>query len=74
MTLYSFTNTTIQYNYTSIINIGYLNSGIGGIQSAIGGHIFAYIYQFEESGISSIVSDSGLSVNVIPTFVLTKLT
>lgn len=74
MTLYSFTNTTIQYNYTSILNIGYLNSGIGGIKSAIGGHIFAYIYQFEESGISTIVSDSGLSVNVIPTFVLTKLT
>lgn len=74
MTLPHFTNKTIQYNYTSTMNIGYLNSGIGGIQSAIGGQIFAYIYQFEENETLGIVINSGLSVNVIPSFVLTKLT
>lgn len=74
MTLPHFTNKTIQYNYTSTMNIGYLNSGIGGIQTAIGGQIFAYIYQFEENEIPGIVINSGLSVNVIPSFVLTKLT
>lgn len=88
MTLYSITNSTtgnIQYNYSSFVNMGHILSKAG-IISAKGGVLIAYLYQFEEASpipgpiIAPIFpkidvnSGNGLYVNVIPNFIVTKLT
>jgi hypothetical protein len=83
MTLSSYTSPTTsdtQYNYSAGSSVGLLVSGRYTFPSAINGQIFAYVYQFVEnvSPISppSITTNtgSGLSVNTIPSFIVTKLT
>jgi len=89
MTLSSVTNSTTgitQYNYSSFVNMGHLISGVGNVVSAKGDVIIAYLYQFEEAVPPSgpiiippapqieLNDGKGLYVNVIPSFVITKLT
>jgi hypothetical protein len=83
MTLSSYTSpitSTIQYNYSAGSSVGLLVSGRYTFPSAINGQIFAYVYQFVENIIPltppSITPNtgSGLSVNTIPSFIVTKLT
>jgi hypothetical protein len=82
MTLTSYTSSSsaIQYNYSSGSSSGLLVSGRYTFPSAINGKIFAYLYQFVENVIPltppSITPNdgSGLSVNTIPSFIVTKLT
>lgn len=82
MTLTSYTSSSsaIQYNYSAGTSSGLLISGRFSFPSAINGQIFAYVYQFVEN-VSSFSSPSittntgsGLSVNTIPSFIVTKLT
>jgi hypothetical protein len=83
MTLSSYTSPTTsetQYNYSAGSSAGLLVSGRLLFPSAINGQIFAYVYQFVENinpfSIPSITTNtgSGLSVNTIPSFIVTKLT
>ena len=81
MTLSSYTypNNSIQYNYSAGSSAGLLISGRYTFPSAINGQIFAYVYQFVENVTftpSIIIPNdgSGLSVNTIPSFIVTKLT
>ena len=78
MTLTSYTSSSlaIQYNYSSGSSSGLLVSGRFTFPSAINGKIFAFVYQFVENTTPSITQNtgSGLSVNTIPSFIVTKLT
>lgn len=82
MTLTSYTSPSTnitQYNYSSGSSIGLLISNRNTFPSAINGQIFIYAYQFVENISSTpgrIIPNlgSGLSINTIPSFVITKLT
>lgn len=81
LTSYTLSSSAIQYNYSSGTSSGLLVSGRFLFPSAINGNIFAFVYQFVElidpfSTLPSITTNtgSGLSVNTIPSFIVTKLT
>lgn len=89
MTLTSITNSTTgntQYNYSSFVNTGYIFSGVGLVPSVKDAVLFAYVYQFEEvipppgpivppiPPTIIVNNGNGLYVNVIPNFIVTKLT
>jgi len=83
MTLTSYTSPSlsIQYNYSAGSSSGLLISNRFSFPSAINGELFAFVYQFVEiidpfTTPPSITTNtgSGLSVNTIPSFIVTKLT
>jgi len=83
MTLTSYTSPSllIQYNYSAGSSSGLLISNRFLFPSAINGRLFAFVYQFVEiidpfTTPPSITTNtgSGLSVNTIPSFIVTKLT